>query len=92
MKKFYEDCVAIRQSECCCQYKCVCNRAKCADIGDATCPQGYERAIIDADICCPKAKCVKCAAISTASKVGVKTYIKTTKTILLLKYIKIKMY
>merc|ERR1712235_42474 len=58
--QYYEDCVATRYDDCCCTYACVCNKSKCCDLQLADCPEGYIRAVIKADECCPTARCIEC--------------------------------
>ena len=52
---------------CCSTYECVCDEAKCFELGHPPCPEGSKRIILDQDACCPAAKCVFIDAKASAN-------------------------
>merc|ERR1712235_148761 len=74
----YEDCLSRPiDADCCCyEYYCECNKSKCFKLGEATCPAGYYRQVVETNACCPVAKCC-----STTTDYTTKTISYTTATL-----------
>merc|ERR1712106_295909 len=74
----YEDCKerAIDADCCCYEYYCECNKNKCYDLGECTCPPGFVRQIVDTDACCPIARCCQTTTVTST-----KTTSYTTRTV-----------
>merc|ERR1712128_413525 len=64
-------------ADCCCyEYYCECNKNKCYDLGECTCPPGFVRQIVDTDACCPIARCCQTTTVTST-----KTTSYTTRTV-----------